>query len=313
LTITVVRAAPYLTVQDFGRLNFREAGVPRCGAMDRASLGAANAVIGNEIGSAGLEWALGGGTLRFDAPSFFALSGATVDAKLAGAPISPLTATYANAGDFLEVERFSAGRFLYVAVGGGIASEQLLGSRSTYLPARFGGIGGSVIKSGQKITCGESSSKAKAGFTAPDNLRPGVASHPIRVVPGPQWALFTEEDRKLFFSGMYSVSRASDRMGYRLDGESLGAIPGLLPSEPVCEGAIQVPPNGLPIVLMADSPTVGGYPKIGVVDGSDLPRLAQLTPGEEFRFELTTVEEAQRRVRRSATALLTLRSLALEA
>lgn len=312
MSITVVRAAPYLTVQDFGRLNFREVGVPRCGAMDRAALGAANAVIGNEIDAAGLEWALGGGSIRFDEASVFALGGASADATLAGAAVKPLTAARANAGDILEVGRFSAGRFLYVAVAGGITSEILLGSRSTYLPAHFGGVDGRLIHSGEKLPCGTESPRSSKGFSAPSELVTDYSRRSIRVVPGPQWSLFSEDDRRRFFEQRYTVARSSDRMGYRLEGEPLTTGLGLLPSEAVCEGTIQVPPDGLPIVLMSDSPTVGGYPKIGVVATSDLPILAQLNPGESFQFEETSVKDAQRRLRRSAASLYTLRSLALQ-
>lgn len=312
MSITVVRAGPYLTIQDFGRLSFREVGVPRCGAMDRASLGAANAVIGNEIACAGLEWALGGGSLRFDEPCIFALGGASAEAAISGKPAPPYTALHADPGELLEIGRFSTGRFLYIAIEGGIDSELLLGSRSTYLPAHFGGIDGKLIRSGEEILRGSGSRGANAGFTAPDDLRPKQSSRPIRVIPGPQWSLFSLTDRNRFFSQRYRVSHSSDRMGYRLDGEPLATSLGLLPSEAVCEGTIQVPPDGLPIVLMADSPTVGGYPKIGVVEAADLPRLAQLSPGEDLQFELTGVEDSQRRLRRSAASWFTIRSLALQ-
>jgi biotin-dependent carboxylase-like uncharacterized protein len=312
VTITVVRAAPYLTIQDFGRLSFREVGVPRCGAMDRAALGAANAVIGNEIDAAGLEWALGGGSIRFDEACVFALAGASAEAALAGAAVQPATATHANAGDVLEVGRFFAGRFLYVAVAGGINTEILLGSRSTYLPAHFGGVDGKLIRSGEILPCGSESAAARRSFSAPSDLTTDYSRRAIRVVPGPQWSMFSENDRRRFFEKRYTIARSSDRMGYRLEGEPLTTGLGLLPSDAVCEGTIQVPPDGLPIVLMADSPTVGGYPKIGVVATSDLPVLAQLNPGESFQFEETTVKDAQRRLRRAATALHTLRSLTLQ-
>jgi antagonist of KipI len=312
VTITVVRAAPYLTIQDFGRLTFREVGVPRGGAMDRAALGAANAVIGNEIDAAGLEWALGGGSIRFDEPCVFALAGASAEPTLAGAGVQPVTATRANAGDVLEVGRFSAGRFLYVAVAGGIDTELLLGSRSTYLPAHFGGVDGKLIHSREKLPCGSGSGFARRSFSAPSDLVTDYSPRAIRVVPGPQWSMFNESDRRRFFEQRYTVARSSDRMGYRLEGEPLTTGLGLLPSEAVCEGTIQIPPDGLPIVLMADSPTVGGYPKMGVVATSDLPILAQLSPGESFHFEETTVKDAQRRLRRAAASLYTLRSLALQ-
>jgi 5-oxoprolinase (ATP-hydrolysing) subunit C len=312
VSLTVARAPAYLAVQDFGRLSFREVGVPRCGAMDRASLGAANAVIGNEIGTAALEWALGGGTIRFDDACTFAVAGATVDAALSGAAIEAFTAIGAKSGDTLEIGRFTSGRFLYVAVHGGILVEELLGSASTYLPAHFGGVDGRFIRTGEVLARGAPTAKSLPGFSAPDELRPDCSRRTIRVVPGPQWSQFSETDRTLFFSQSYKLSRSSDRMGYRLDGEPLSTSLGLLPSEGACEGAIQIPPNGLPIVLMADSPTVGGYPKIGVIATADLGSVAQMNPGESVRFEQCSAEDAQRRLRRSAASLFTLRSLAVK-
>ena len=309
MSITIARAPAYLTIQDFGRTGYREIGVPRCGAMDRASLAAANAVLGNTLDAAALEWALGGGSLRFDEACSFAIGGASADVAFRGEAVAPLTVVGAEAGDVLEVRGFKSGRFLYIAFDGGLEAETLLGSRSTYLPAHFGGVEGRLIRSVDNISRG-SDRHARPGFSAPVELRPDLSRRKLRVIPGPQWNLFSSGDRSLFFRGAYTLSSASDRMGYRLEGQSLSASLGLLPSEPVCEGAIQVPPGGLPIVLMADSPTVGGYPKIGVVATVDLPALAQLNPGESFSFEETTVADAQRRLRRSAAALYTIQSLA---
>lgn len=310
MTVTIARAAPYLTVQDFGRLRYREFGVPRGGAMDRFALGAANALAGNETGAAGLEWALGGGSLRFDVPCTFALDGAVAEATLDGVPVQPRTTAIAVKGATLEIGRFMSGRFLYVAIHGGVAVDEVLGSRSTYLPAHFGGLAGRLVGSGDVLPLGPSTTAPAAGFAAPGDLGIDYSRRIVRVVPGPQWSLFTESDRDRFFTERYTVDPSSNRMGYRLAGSPMTANSGLLPSEAACEGAVQVPPNGLPIVLMADSPTVGGYPKIGVVATNDLPLLAQLQPGESFRFEQTTVHDAQRRLRRSATALYTLGSLA---
>ncbi len=309
MSIAITRAPSYLTIQDFGRRQFREVGVPRCGAMDRAALGTANAVLGNEADAAGLEWALGGGTLRFDQSCSFAIGGASVAVALNSTPVKPFTATHAEAGDVLDISGFKSGRFLYIALGGGLDTEELLGSRSTYRPAHFGGIEGRMVRTGESIRV-SAQTRGRAGFSAPDDLRPDYSRRSIRVVPGPQWSFFTAEDRALFFGQTYTVSRASDRMGYRLEGKPLSASLGLLPSEGVCEGAIQVPPEGLPIVLMADSPTVGGYPKIGVVASTDLPVLAQLSPGECFQFEECSVQDSQRRARRAAASLHTIRSLA---
>lgn len=310
MTITIVRAAPYLVVQDLGRSGFRDVGVPPGGAMDAFAISAANILVGNNADAAALEWSLGGGTMRFDSECTLALAGAAADAKLDGEPVAALTTTIARAGSTLEVGGFSSGRFLYVAISGGIEVEKLLGSRATYLPAHFGGFDGRLIRTGDVLPIGSrATNRPGLGFTAPADLGVDYTRRTIRVVPGPQWSLFSEADRSNFFSQQYSVAHTSDRTGYRLTGTPLSAEMGSLPSEAGCTGTIQLPPEGLPIVLMADSPTVGGYPKIGVVSSSDLPILAQLRTGENFQFEETTVADAQRRKRRLAASLFTLASL----
>jgi biotin-dependent carboxylase-like uncharacterized protein len=277
--------------------------------MDRPSLATANAVLGNDVGAAGLEWALGGGSLRFDDVCSFAIGGASADAMFRGEPVEHFTVVAAAGGDVLEIRALKSGRFLYIAFEGGLDTENLLGSRSTYLPAHFGGVDGRLLRAGEKLPLGERRA-ARPGFIAPADLRPLRSRTTVRMIPGPQWELFSSDDRARFLSQTYTVSRASDRMGYRLEGEPLSASLGMLPSEAVCEGAIQVPPGGLPIVLMSDSPTVGGYPKIGVVASVDLPVLAQLNPGESFQFEQITAQDAQRRLRRAAASLYTIQSLA---
>src|SRR5438105_5541845 len=149
--ITIARAPPYLTVQDAGREHSRAAGVPQGVAMDFFALSAANALVGNPANAAGLEWALGGGSIRFHSDTAFAISGARVTATLSGRDVAPYTTIYAQAGEVLSVETIIGGRFLYLACSGGIDVPVLLGSRSTYLPGRFGGSGGRTLKSGDSI------------------------------------------------------------------------------------------------------------------------------------------------------------------
>ncbi len=306
-----MRAAPYLTVQDLGRHGFRDVAVPPGGAMDTFALSAANVLAGNDAGTAALEWSLGGGAIRFDRACTFALAGAVADAALEDMPVPQMTTVAAKAGDTLTVGGFSSGRFLYVAISGGITVDVLLGSRSTYLPAHFGGVEGRLIRTGDVLPVGDANNaRVRAGFSAPADLSGDYARRSIRVIRGPQWSLFSDDDRNSFFSQPYSVGHTSDRTGYRLAGTAISARMGSLPSEAGCTGTIQLPPEGLPIVLMADSPTVGGYPKIGVVSSSDLPVLAQLRPGEDLHFEETTVADAQRRKRRAAASLYTLATLA---
>jgi 5-oxoprolinase (ATP-hydrolysing) subunit C len=172
------------------------------------------------------------------------------------------------------------GRFIYVAVEGGIDVPLVLGSRSTYLPGAFGGYKGRMLRAGDELPLGRS--RAASSEMPVSAAFDGDA---IRVVFGPRRAMFTAEHRLQFLSTEFKVAQASDRMGYRLDGPPLaGGEWGTRLSEPVCPGAIQITASGQPIVLMPDAPTVGGYPVIGVVHSADLGRLAQKLPGEAVRF-----------------------------
>jgi antagonist of KipI len=309
--ITVTRAPPYLTVQDDGRKRSRAAGVPRGGAMDRFALGGANAVVGNALNAAALEWGLGGGTLRFDAECTFAVSGAIAAVSLAGEPVAPFTTMRARSGDELIIHQIDSGRFLYVAFHGGVDVPIVLHSRSTYLPGGFGGHEGRLLRSGDVVRARASTSRPpEVGFHAPGELTPTYTAAVVHVVRGPQSHLFDDIAWEAFLATDFRVASASDRTGYRLEGTVVANSVPSLPSEVGCQGAIQIPGDGKPIVLMADAPTVGGYPKIAVVSESDLSIMAQRQPGDTVRFELFTIEQSQRAARRRASDLQTIRSLA---
>ena len=311
--ITVAKAPPYLAVQDAGRTGFRAAGVPRAGAMDMFALCAGNLMVGNQPDAAALEWALGGGTLTFSTSVYFALVGATVRATIGGRSIPPCTTTAAEAGEQLVVEQLLTGRFMYVAISGGIEVPNLLGSASTYLPGHFGGFEGRLIRSGDNLTVGNAQSSPPVGFHCAAELMPRYDSDTVHVTRGPQAEMFADESFRILSDGAHRVSAASDRTGYKVDGPPIGSSPGALPSEAACPGAIQVPGDGHPIILMADAPTVGGYPKIAVVSEADLPIVAQHRPGETLRFEVITVEQSQKALRRRAADLNTIAQLATRA
>lgn len=293
--IEIAAAPPYLTVQDRGRVGHRASGVPVSGAMDRAALDTVNGAVGNDPDAATLEWALGGGAIRFVDHGTFALSGATAEATLDGRPIGADAPCDAPAGAVLTIGRFTAGRFLYVAVAGGIDVPIVLGSRSTYVPARLGGHHGRLIRSGDRLAVG--TRRGEAPRIEDQTRTPGVTSaasdvRPLRVIRGPDAARVTPSGWSAFVSEPFRVSLASDRTGYRLEGpriERTGAEDG--PSAPVCPGVVQVPPSGQPIVLMADAPTIGGYPVLAVVSSADVSRLAQRNPGDIIRFSEITLEE----------------------
>jgi antagonist of KipI len=309
--ITITRAPPYLTVQDGGRKHSRSSGVPLGGAMDSFALGAANALVGNQADVAGLEWALGGGSITFDQDAVFSLGGATANATLSGRITAPCTTIYARSGEELKVDQITSGRFLYLAVRGGIDVPIILGSRSTYLPGRFGGYGGRMLKRGDSLPLGEQSNRTpEDGFHCVPDLIPRYGTGIVRITRGTHADLFDESAWRTLTENEYRVSTASDRTGYKLEGPALANRAGSLPSEASCPGSIQVPGDGFPIALMADAPTVGGYPKIAVVATADLPILAQQSPGETIRFELITIEQSQRALKRRVSDLHTIAQLA---
>jgi biotin-dependent carboxylase-like uncharacterized protein len=280
--------------------------------MDSFSLQAANAVAGNSLGAAGLEWALGGGSIRFEQDAVFAISGAKAHATIAGKLAAPWTTLNAKSGDELTIENISAGRFLYVAVRGGIDAPVILGSRSTYLPGRFGGYGGRALKAGDFLSLGTSGGHLPAdGFHCPADLLPRYESGIVHITRATQSDLFDDVAWGALVETEYKVATASDRTGYKLEGRALDNPIGTLPSEPGCPGSIQIPGDGLPIALMADAPTVGGYPKIAVISEADLPIIAQRSPGETIRFELITFEQSQRALKRRASDLQTISQAAL--
>jgi antagonist of KipI len=310
--IVVERAPPYLTVQDAGRSGYRASGVPRSGAMDQWAFASANRIVGNPPGAAALEWAIGAGSLCFDHNAVISLTGAGVEATVDGAPVAMDATIAVTAGQQLDVHRLIARRFLYIGVGGGVDCPLVLGSRSTYLPAAMGGIDGRRLARGDAIPTGNGlpTAAARAGAPAPNRFKPDYDSNVIRIIAATEQVALdgsaveaTPESTLLmesFLDGRYTVSLASDRTGYRLEGEQVLEFANTsITSEPVCAGTIQLPPGGHPIVLMADSPTIGGYRILGTVISSDLPILAQSVPGRTLTFARISVDAAQRLVRRA--------------
>ena len=291
--IVVERAPPYLTVQDAGRIGHRASGVPRSGAMDEWALASANLTVGNPPDAAALEWAVGGGSLRFERDTTIALTGADADATMDDTPLPMNASISVEAGQELTIHRLTTRRFLYVAIRGGVDCPIVLGSRSTYLPAELGGIDGRRLMRGDTIPIGNVSASNRAGGATPTGRAPDYNSEVIRVIGVTESRLLES-----FFAGDYTISLASDRTGYRLEGDAaLDSSNTSITSEPVCAGAIQLPPGGHPIVLMADSPTIGGYRILGTVISSDLPILAQSVPGRRLKFRSISVDAAQRLMR----------------
>ena len=281
--ITVLKAPPFVTVQDLGRTGYRHVGVPPSGIADRDSGIYLNSLLGNEPGCAMFEWAVAGGTLKFETDAVVAVGGANAVCTVRGQRIAPWNAIDLAAGVELIVERIVHGRFLLIAVRGGIDVARVLGSRSTLVSAGIGGHHGRRLLTGDRLPVGnELVDSVSVG--APPVFEVDL---PIPIMRGPQAELFGRDAWATLLGARFLVSRASDRSGYRLDGEPMNhGGSAALPSEPACTGAIQVPNGGSPIVLMHDGPTVGGYPKIAVIRSASLSRFAQLAPGDPVRFVL---------------------------
>ncbi|MEZ5290338.1 MAG: biotin-dependent carboxyltransferase family protein [Vicinamibacterales bacterium] len=290
--LEVVRAGLLTTVQDLGRWGYQALGVPVSGAMDTMSLRLANALVGNAPEAAGLEVTLMGPALKMRGPQRVALAGADFEVRV-GSTMAALDSAFdVPDGAVVTFGTRRSGARAYLAVAGGIDVPPVLGSRSTHLVSRMGGIDGRALVAGDVLPVGAAHGPAPAVRRRPPG-RSARGPQPLRVLLGPQDGWFSTASREAFFDGVFVVSPQSDRMGYRLEGPPLVTTrPSDLISEPVAFGAIQVPSGGAPILLMADRQTAGGYPKIATVVTADLPMAGQLAPGDQVRFVATSRSEA---------------------
>lgn len=307
--IVVIAPGPLMTVQDLGRPAARRLGVPQGGAMDAFALAAANRLVGNPPGAAGLEITAGGAELALARPARLALAGGDLGATLDGRPLPLWTSVLADAGARLRLagRRGAWGARAYLAVAGGVDVPIVLGSRGTDLGGAFGGLGGRPLRPGDALPVGPEQPGAAAGLGLrwPAPLRPPYGPAPaLRLLPGPHLACFAPDALGLLAAAPLRVSVTSNRMGYRLEGALLPhARPCSLPSLGVVPGTVQVPPDGAPILLMADAQTTGGYPVVGVVVAADLPLAAQLLPGDALRLAPCGLDEALAARRALAEAL----------
>ncbi|WP_433346078.1 biotin-dependent carboxyltransferase family protein [Micromonospora sp. CA-111912] len=276
--IEVLRAGALTTVQDQGRPGWAHLGVPRSGALDPAALRLANRLVGNPEAAAGLEITLTGCTLRLTRAGTVAIAGADVDVRVGDRPGDVGRPLAVPAGAVVRVGPARTGLRSWLAVAGGIAVAPVLGSRST---DTLSGLGPPPLRDGDTLPLG-----AAAGDPAPVD---GTVGHPAPVElllglrPGPRDDWFTAAAFDLLYDTAYTVSTVSNRVGARLVGAPLPrAVAGELPSEGIVLGAVQVPPDGQPLIFLADHPTTGGYPVVGVVD--DATGLAQARPGTTVRF-----------------------------
>lgn len=305
MALKVIKPGLLTTIQDLGRPGYFHLGIPLGGAMDRLALRAANLLVGNDEGAAGLEAVFMGPELEFAADAVVAVTGADMPLFLDEAEQPGWTAIPVKAGQRLGFGYLRAGARAYVAISGGIDTPPALGSRSTYAIGALGGIDGRAIAADDVLPLGQPSGRAKAGASVPPALRrmPGAPAE-LRMLPGLYWHRITEAAQEHFFDDQWAVAPEADRMGYRFrKGRPLEFVPreppfgaGSDPSNIVdgCYpyGSVQVPGGTEPIVLHRDAVSGGGYFMIGTVISADMDLIGQLQPHMPVRFVRVDMETA---------------------
>ena len=300
--IRVLRPGLQTSVQDQGRYGLQHIGLCPGGAMDPVALSLANALVGNPVTEAALEITVIGPELEFESDTLVALCGAEF-----GGDFPHNRPVLMPAGGRFNVGRAARGARAYLAVAGGFDLAPVLGSRSTYIPGAFGGFKGRALRHGDALPLkAESAELSRERFgrlkrkrersvpwSAPSHTLPDREPIVVHVLEGQHFAEFDATVQRTFFDSVWRIASDSNRMGFRLSGPQLvRAATDEILSGPTCLGTIQVPPNGVPIALMADHQTTGGYAIIAEIASADVPRLAQLAPGGQVQFAKCTLEMA---------------------
>ena len=290
--LRLLLAGPGVTVQDGGRHGFLRYGVTGAGPMDPFAHTVANRALGNPSDAAAIEISLGGIEVTIEGePVTIAIAGGDFQVMLDGQVLPPAVVARLEPGARLKVRAGPGGVWSYLAVAGGFDLPQVLGSSATHTRTGMGGLEGRMLQVGDSLPVGIAANEITTGLiVAPLLERPAES---IRVLLGPQDDYFAPDQIAAFLAGPWTISTRGDRMAYFLEGPKLSHKLGFnIPSDGVAMGAIQVPGEGLPIVLMADRQSTGGYPKIATVIGADLGRLAQARPGTALTFRAVSHAEA---------------------
>ncbi|WP_285766896.1 biotin-dependent carboxyltransferase family protein [Peribacillus sp. SI8-4] len=305
MSLRIIKPGLLTSIQDLGRKGFQQHGVIVSGAMDGYSLRIANMLVGNPEGEAALEITLMGPTIEMDKNCLIAITGANLTPTIDNQAAPMWKPILVRKGATLRFEGCKSGCRSYLSVAGGYDIPKVMDSKSTYLRAGIGGYLGRALKAGDILTCNESSApmggqELKGAFLSPKwfvNEKEFMPDRKplIRFIAGSQYDQFMNASKQSFEEHAFKVSNQSDRMGYRISGPGLEWENDVeLLSEAVTNGSIQVPPDGNPIILLADSQTTGGYPKIAQVITADLSMIAQIKPGESIQFSRVTLREAER-------------------
>jgi len=291
----VLQPGAFTTIQDQGRYGYQQFGIPVSGALDRFAFRVANMLVGNPETAAVLECAFLGPRLEVLSEGAVAVTGADMPALVNGQVRDPWQAFVVKQGDMISFKPAQRGVRAYLAAAGGIDAPEVMGSRSTFVGAKIGGLDGRALVKGDVVPRGPVNHSYVAR-SLPEEFKPLLESKiTLRAMPGPQYDYF-DEGLQIFFNTEFEVTSQADRMGYRLKGPLIPlkqGMPKTIISEPSVPGAVQVPPDGQPIIKLVEL-TVGGYAKIGAVITPDLDLVAQARPGDQIRFAPVSLEEAHR-------------------
>lgn len=298
--VVAKRPGVYTTIQDWGRVGYLGSGFSPSGVMDRRAYIIGNLLVENNPMDCSLEFALAGPTLRFTTNTFIAITGGDFSPTINGEPAPMYQAIFVKRGSVLHFGAPKTGCYGYLTIAGGsFKVAPVMGSRSTNLKCELGGWHGRVLSVGDYLPF----------YTKSMDFLPNLASHAtspdtyyefdkkeinLRVIPGPQEDVFTKKGIETFYSQAFEVTSKCDRMGYRLDGPEIETDHGSdIISDGIAFGAVQVPSDGRPIIMLSDRQTTGGYAKIATIASVDIPKLTQRRPGDKVRFTPITVQEAQ--------------------
>ncbi|WP_114325467.1 biotin-dependent carboxyltransferase family protein [Candidatus Colwellia aromaticivorans] len=291
----VEQAGVLSLIQDAGRFGAFNIGLTNGGPVDLPAFKWANRLCGNKLNSTAIEINIGGLTLTAQIDTTLAVTGANMPLTINGEKKSLWRSYHVKAGDVIALGFAAQGVRCYLAVAGGFSLAPSFGSTATVCREGIGGLHGGKLEAGDVLVCARRNihNNLKKNLSLEDKLIPTYTDEVIlHTIPSYQQKYFSSHQQRLFFSNEYTVSKSFDRMGYRLEGQAIACdIDGIL-SEGICHGAVQIPADGQPIVLLNDRQTIGGYPKIGAVSSIDTAKLGQLNQGGKVRFEPISMEQA---------------------
>ncbi|MGQ9896103.1 MAG: biotin-dependent carboxyltransferase family protein [Acidobacteriota bacterium] len=296
--IQVLEAGLYTTVQDAGRIGQRRWGISRGGALDRLAASLLNLLLGNPPEAAVLEMHFPGPRLYFEQATVLAIGGADFAPALDGQPLANWKRYAAQPGQELVFRQLRRGRWAYLAVAGGLHTPRWLGSASMNPFAGLEGVLGRPLRVGDRLPLALHLSPLTTGIRLAPGVQPAYVTdetRPIRALPGAEFHALDAASQAALFREDLTIGAASNRMATWLEGNCLRlAQPVELVSSAVACGSIQLPPDGRPVVLLADAQTIGGYPRVAHIITADLPDFVQRRPGQPVRFQMTTILEAER-------------------